>query len=323
VDADERLRLDFDQTTRLSTPSASPALGFVGLGSMGSRIARRLLEAGHAVHGWNRTATKAEELEEAGLVVESSAADVARAADVVFSMVTDTAAVETVVEGEDGLLVGMRPGGILVEMSTVDPAVSAGLAERFAAGGAFMLDAPVSGSIATLEAGQLSIMVGGDEGAYERVRPLLLDIGPKVMRIGDNGQALLVKLAVNNTLVAEMVAFCENVAMAEKGGVKREIAVEALLQSVVSSPMLQYRGPFVLEGRMPAEAWSNVNLQQKDMTLGLATGKRLATPLPTSTAANELLTAARGMGLERYDFAVVYEVFRVLNGLAGARGVGE
>ena len=294
-------------------------LGFVGLGSMGSRIAARLLAAGHEVHGWNRTRAKAEELQEAGLVVEDSAANVARVADVVFSMVTDTAAVEALVEGEDGLLVGVREGGILVEMSTIDPAVSARLAEGFSARGAFLLDAPVSGSIATLDAGQLSIMVGGDEGAYERVRPLLLKIGPKVMHIGPNGQALLVKLAINNTLVAEMVAFCENVAMAEKGGVRREVVVEALLQSVVASPMLAYRGPFVLEGNMPAEAWSNVALQQKDMTLGLGTGKRLATPLPTSTAANELLTAARGMGLERYDFAVVYEVFRALNGLAGTR----
>lgn len=289
---------------------------------MGSRIAARLLAAGNEVHGWNRTPGKAEELVSAGLVVEDSPAAVARAADVVFSMVTDTVSVQAIVEGEDGLLTGLRPGGILVEMSTIDPAASARLAEGFSARGAFLLDAPVSGSIATLEAGQLSIMVGGDEDAYERVRPLLLQIGPKVMRIGENGQALIVKLAINNTLVAEMVAFCENVAMAEKGGVKREVAVEALLQSVVASPMLAYRGPFVLEGNMPAEAWSNVNLQQKDMTLGLATGKRLATPLPTSTAANELLTAARGMGLEQYDFSVVYEVFRALNGLAGTRELG-
>jgi 3-hydroxyisobutyrate dehydrogenase-like beta-hydroxyacid dehydrogenase len=290
---------------------------------MGSRIAARLLAAGNEVHGWNRTPGTSGELVANGLVEEPAPAAVAEAADVIFSMVTDTAAVEEVLTRPDGLLAGLRPGAVIVEMSTIDPAASVVLASEAAAAGGVMLDAPVSGSIATLEAGQLSIMVGGPEAAYERVRPLLLQIGPKVMRIGDNGQALIVKLAINNTLVAEMVAFCENVAMAEKGGVKREIAVEALLQSVVSSPMLQYRGPFVLEGRMPAEAWSNVNLQQKDMTLGLATGKRLATPLPTSTAANELLTAARGMGLERYDFAVVYEVFRVLNGLAGARGVGE
>jgi 3-hydroxyisobutyrate dehydrogenase-like beta-hydroxyacid dehydrogenase len=300
-----------------------PALGFVGLGSMGSRIAARLLAAGNEVHGWNRTPGKAEELVAAGLVAEGSPAAVGRSADVVFSMVTDTAAVEEVVTGPDGLLAGFRPGSILVEMSTIDPAASASLAGEVAAAGGAMLDAPVSGSIATLEAGQLSVMVGGDEAAYERVRPLLLQIGPKVMRIGANGQALLVKLAINNTLVAEMVAFCENVAMAEKGGVKREVAVEALLQSVVSSPMLTYRGPFVLEGNMPAEAWSNVNLQQKDMSLGLATGKRLATPLPTSSAANELLTAARGMGLEQYDFSVVYEVFRALNGLGGRREPGQ
>ena len=286
---------------------------------MGSRIAARLLAAGNEVHGWNRTPGKVT----GGLVEEESPAGVAQAADVVFSIVTDTAAVQEIVSGPDGLLEGLRPGVVIVEMSTIDPSVSATLAADVAAAGGFMLDAPVSGSIATLEAGQLSIMVGGDEAAYERVRPLLLQIGPKVMRIGDNGQALLVKLAINNTLVAEMVAFCENVAMAEKGGVQREVAVEALLQSVIASPMLAYRGPFVLEGNMPAEAWSNVNLQQKDMTLGLATGKRLATPLPTSTAANELLTAARGMGLEQYDFSVVYEVFRALNGLGGRRELGQ
>jgi 3-hydroxyisobutyrate dehydrogenase-like beta-hydroxyacid dehydrogenase len=290
---------------------------------MGSRIAARLLAAGHELHGWNRTAGKTNELVASGMVEEQSAADVARAADVIFSMVTDTAAVEEVVTGSGGLLEGLRPGAVIVEMSTIDPAASAALASQAAAAGGVMLDAPVSGSIATLEAGQLSIMVGGNEEAYERVRPLLLEIGPKVMRIGDSGQALIVKLAINNTLVAEMVAFCENVAMAEKAGVKREVAVDALLHSVISSPMLAYRGPFILEGNMPAEAWSNVNLQQKDMTLGLATGKRLATPLPTSTAANELLTAARGMGLEQYDFSVVYEVFRALNGLGGQRELGQ
>ena len=284
---------------------------------MGSRLAARLLAAGNEVHGWNRTPGKTAELVANGLVEESSAADVARTADVIFSMVTDTAAVQEVISGSGGLLEGLRPGSVIVEMSTIDPAASASLAGEVAAAGGFLLDAPVSGSLATLEAGQLSIMVGGDEGAYERVRPLLLQIGPKVMRIGENGQALVVKLAINNTLVAEMVAFCENVAMAEKSGVKREVAVEALLQSVIASPMLAYRGPFILEGNMPAEAWSNVNLQQKDMTLGLATGQRLATPLPTSTAANELLTAARAMGLEQYDFSVVYEVFKALNGLGG------
>lgn len=290
---------------------------------MGSRIAARLLAAGNEVHGWNRTPGKSGELVANGLVEEPSPAAVAEAADVIFSMVTDTAAVEEVLTRPDGLLAGLRPGAVIVEMSTIDPAASVVLASEAAAAGGVLLDAPVSGSIATLEAGQLSIMVGGPEAAYEHVRPLLLQIGPKVMRIGDNGQALIVKLAINNTLVAEMVAFCENVAMAEKGGVKREVAVEALLQSVISSPMLQYRGPFVLEGNMPAEAWSNVNLQQKDMTLGLGTGKRLATPLPTSTAANELLTAARGMGLEQYDFSVVYEVFRALNGLGGRRELGQ
>jgi 3-hydroxyisobutyrate dehydrogenase-like beta-hydroxyacid dehydrogenase len=288
-------------------------LGFVGLGVMGGGVARRLLAAGHTVHGYNRSREKAASLVELGLVLEDTPREAARAADVVFSMVTNVAALEGVTQGPDGILAGLSPGKIYVDMTTGTPEASRALAERVEAVGAQMLDAPVSGSVSTLEEGRLSIMVGGDEDAFARVEPILLDIGPKVLHIGSNGQALLMKIAINLSLQVQMVAFCEGLLLAEKDGIDREVAVEALLESVIASPMLRYRGPFVLE--QPDDAWFNVNMMQKDMNLALEAGRRLDVPMPTTAVANELLTAARGMGLEERDFAVVYEVLAQMAGL--------
>ncbi len=287
--------------------------GFVGLGVMGGGIARRLLEAGHTVHGYNRTREKARPLEEAGLVLEATPRDVAEKADVVFSMVTNTKALKAVTEGPDGVLAGLAPGKVYVDMTTGSPTESRALAARVAEAGAVMLDAPVSGSVSTLEEGRLSIMVGGDQAAYDRVETILLDIGPTVRRVGENGQAVLLKIAINLSLHVQMVAFCEGLLLAEKAGIEKDVAVEAMLNSVIASPMLKYRGPFVLE--QPEEAWFDVNMMQKDMNLALEAGRELDVPMPTTSVSNELLTAARAMGLGHYDFAVVYEVLARMAGL--------
>jgi 3-hydroxyisobutyrate dehydrogenase-like beta-hydroxyacid dehydrogenase len=291
------------------------SVGFVGLGSMGGRMVERLLAGGHRVAGWNRSAAKAEGLAEKGMARAATPREAAEAADVVLSIVTDTAAVEQVASGEEGIIAGLRPGAVYADMSTIAPEASRAVAERVAERGASMLDAPVSGSIATLEAGQLAIMVGGSEEAYERILPVLHSIGPKVTRIGDNGQALQMKVAVNLALVVQVIGFCEGVALAEKGGIAREAAVEAMLNSVVASPVLGYRGPFILDGRMPEAAWADVDLQQKDLLLALETGRRLGVPLPTAAASNELLNACRGLGIGHHDFVVVYDVYRRLAGL--------
>jgi 3-hydroxyisobutyrate dehydrogenase-like beta-hydroxyacid dehydrogenase len=288
-------------------------LAFVGLGIMGGGVARRLLAAGHTVAGYNRSPEKAAPLVELGLIRMETPREVAEAADVVFSMVTDARALEAVTQGSDGILAGLGPGKIYVDMTTGTPEASRALAEQVAVVGARMLDAPVSGSVSTLEEGRLTIMVGGDEDAFAEVEPILLAIGPTVLRIGSNGQALLMKIAINLSLHVQMVAFCEGLLLAEKDGIDREVAVEALLGSVIASPMLKYRGPFVLE--MPDEAWFDVNMMQKDMNLALEAGRKLDVPMPMTAASNELLTAARGMGLEAQDFAVVYEVLAQLAGL--------
>ena len=287
-------------------------LGFVGLGVMGGGIANRLLAAGHEVAGYNRTREKAQWLVERGLQLKDTPREVAEAADVVFSMVTNTAALKAVTEGPDGILAGLGARKTYIDMTTGSPAESRALAARVAETGAVMLDAPVSGSVSTLEQGKLSIMVGGDEEAFERVRPILLNIGPVVKRIGGNGQALLLKLAINLSLHVQMVAFSEGLLLAEKDGIDKEVAVEAMLSSVIASPMLQYRGPFVLE--QPEEAWFDCNMMQKDMNLALAAGREHDVPMPTTAVSNELLTTARAMGLGHHDFAIVYEVLARMAG---------
>jgi 3-hydroxyisobutyrate dehydrogenase-like beta-hydroxyacid dehydrogenase len=288
-------------------------LGFVGLGVMGSRMVERLLTAGHAVTGYNRTQAKAQWLLARGLNWAESPRAVAQTTDIIFTMVTNTEALEAVTGGADGILAGLSPGKFYIDMSTVSPAASRELAKQVEAKGAQMLDAPVSGSVITLEEGKLSIMVGGSRRAFDKVLPILQAIGPKVTHVGENGLAVSMKIATNLSLAVQMLAFSEGVLLAERSGIARQIAVEVLLNSVIASPMVKYRGPFVLT--MPDEAWFDVNMMQKDLLLALEMGRRLDVPLPTTAITNEMLTAARGMGLAEKDFAILFET---LGRMAGA-----
>jgi 3-hydroxyisobutyrate dehydrogenase len=288
-------------------------LGFVGLGAMGGRMARRLLDGGFALRGYNRTPAKAAALVAAGMTLALSPREAAEGADAVFTMVTDDAALAAVARGPQGVIAGLHHGAILIEMSTVSPTVVARIAEEAAARGAALLDAPVSGSPATLDAGQLSFMVGGDPAVLERARPFLTAIGPTITHVGPVGLAKSMKIAVNQGLAVQMLAFAESVLLAEKAGVARERAVEVLLKSVVASPMVKYRGPFVLG--MPAEAWFDVDMIQKDLRLALDMARASAVSLPSVALTHELLTAAKGLGLARYDFAVVFDVLAKMSGL--------
>ena len=289
-------------------------LGFIGLGVMGSQMVNRLLDKGHAVTGYNRTRAKAQWLIDRGMKWADSPRAVAAAADVTFAMVTNVAALQAIADGPEGLLAGLSPGKAFVDISTVSPAASRALAARIRERGADMLDAPVSGSVITLQEGKLSVMVGGRRETFERVKPLLLDIGPKVTYVGNNGLALSMKIATNLSLAVQMMAFSEGVLLAEKSGIARETAVDVLTHSAIASPMIQYRGPFVL--RMPEEAWFDVNMMQKDMLLAMELGRQLNVPLPTTAASNEFLTAARGMGWEKRDFAVVFDVLAQMSGVS-------
>lgn len=290
-------------------------LGFVGLGAMGSRITKRLLSKGHEVTGFDIfPKERAQDLINSGMKWADSARGVCQAADFTFVMVTNTLALQASAEGPNGLLAGLGPGKMLIDMSTVSPAVSRGLAGKVREKGADMIDSPVSGSVTMVEGGKLTIMVGGTKEGFERAKPILSDIGQKVTHIGSNGLALAMKVAVNISIGVQMMAMAESVVLAEKAGVPRETIIEVLTNSAAASPLVQYKGPLVLQ--MPDQAQFNAIMMQKDLTLALELGRELHVSLPTSATTNELLSSAIAQGLGEKDFAILYKVLAHMSGVS-------
>ena len=288
-------------------------LGFVGLGTMGGKMVRRLLDAGHTVTGYNRTKSRADWLLEMGMLWGDTPRQVAETADVTFTMVANTQALEAVTGGPDGILAALGPGKVFIDMSTVSPAVSRALSVQVREHGAQMLDAPVSGSAVTLDAGQLSVMVGGEYEVYEAMKPILEDIGPTVNYVGENGLAATMKVAVNLSLPIQILSFCESLLLAEKSGIPREAALTALLNSVLASPALKYRFPLAVDP--PEEPLFDVTMMQKDLMLALDMGRDLEVPMPTSAITNEYLNVCRAQGFSDQDFAILYTVMRRMAGL--------
>ena len=289
-------------------------VGWIGFGEMGGRIAARLLREGHEVVGWNRTRAKAEAHASPGLTIAASPRELAERVPVVITMLTNAAAVRSVLTGPDGVLAGLQPGAVVVEMSTIAPDASRELAQLVAGAHGTLLDCPVSGGVGAAPTGDLSLMVGGDDAALAEVRPVLDSIAKRVTHIGDNGQALVMKIAINLSLAVQMIAFSEGVLIAEKHGVARETAVEALTHSAVASPNVKHRGPAVLPGALPDPAWFNCHMMQKDLLLALELGRSQGIPLPSTSLANELMSACRGFGLGDEDFSAVYHLLAQLSG---------
>jgi len=288
-------------------------VGFAGLGAMGAGIAQRLLDAGYEVVGWNRTKARAQPLLDAGIGWADTPRELAASVDVLFTMLTNTAAIVATADGEDGVLAGVRPGTVWADISTIAPDASVALAERVRETGATFLDCPVSGSPATLAAGQMSVMVGGDRAAFDHIAGVLHAIGPKVTYIGPNGQAILTKVAINLALVVSVTAFAEGVALVEKAGVDRAAVVDAVLKSVVASPVLGYRAPLLLED---TDVFADVELQQKDLVLAQDLARGLGMAVPTCAATSEMLSAARSSARADRDFVVsVHEAYRRIGGM--------
>jgi 3-hydroxyisobutyrate dehydrogenase-like beta-hydroxyacid dehydrogenase len=288
-----------------STSALSPA-GFVGLGAMGSQLATRLLDAGHRVHATNRTASKARPLIERGLVWRATPREVAATSRVVLSMVSDDHAHDAISAGPDGLLAGLQPGQVYVDMSTVSPRASRRLAEQVRERGAHMLDAPVSGSIPQAQNGTLAIMAGGEPHAFATVQPLLRGLGNPVTHVGPNGQGLLLKLAINISLAVQTLAFSEGLLLAERAGVDPGVATQVMSTSSIGSPMLKARIPLLLD--LPEHAWFDVELMQKDIRLARGAANETHTPLPSATVADQLLTRARNLGYAHRDLAAFHEL---------------
>jgi 3-hydroxyisobutyrate dehydrogenase-like beta-hydroxyacid dehydrogenase len=295
-------------------------IGFVGLGSMGAPLAGRLLYR-NQVYGTNRTSSKAGTLIDEGLIWRDTPREVAEAAQVVFSMVTDDAALAAVTSGPDGILAGLRPGALYVDMSTVSPRFSRELAAQVRAAGATMIDAPVSGSVPAAQSGTLAIMVGGTEAGFLAAEPLLLRLGGSVTHVGGNGQGLLLKLAINISLASQMLAFSEGVLLAERGGIDPALAARAMTESAIGSPMLKTRASLVLD--LPDQAWFDVGLMHKDIRLALETARESSVPLPAAAAADSVLSQAEEMGYGHRDIAGLYQVLaREAAGSAAAERAG-
>jgi len=281
------------------------AIGFVGLGAMGSQIAGRLLE-GNTLYGTNRTPSRASELIRRGMVWRGTPREVTQAAEVIFSMVTDDAALEAITSGPDGILAALAPGNVYVDMSTVSPQASRDLAGRVHALGASMLDAPVSGSVTAAINGTLAIMASGPEDAFRTVEPLLRRLGRTVTYVGQGGQALLLKLAINISLAAQMLAFSEGVLLAERGGIDPALAATVMTGSAIGSPMLQARAPLMLN--LPGQAWFDVQLMHKDIRLALEAARQLSVAAPSAAVADAMLAKAEELGYAKRDIAAFFEV---------------
>jgi 3-hydroxyisobutyrate dehydrogenase-like beta-hydroxyacid dehydrogenase len=290
------------------------AIGFVGLGHMGGNMAVRFLAAGYPVFGEARTRDNAQGLIDDGLQWRDTPREVAEAADVVFTSVPDDGVLEDVASGPDGILAGLAAGKTWVDVSTVSPQASRELADRVRAQEAFMLDAPVSGSVPQVQSGTLTIMVGGDEDAYRRVEPVLRELGTPNY-IGGNGQGLALKLAINISLAVQMLAFAEGLLLAERSGVDRQRALDVMESSPIGSPMLKARASIILDP--PDEAWFDLGFMHKDIELALDAARRLEIPLPTAERADEVLEVAAALGYEHRDLAALFEALEQIAGDGG------
>jgi 3-hydroxyisobutyrate dehydrogenase-like beta-hydroxyacid dehydrogenase len=291
--------------------ASTTSIGFIGLGHMGGNMAARFLAAGYTVYGQSRSGASTEQLAHDGLQRRDTPRELAEAAEIVFTSLPDDGVLEEVSAGPDGILAGLGAGKVWVDMSTVSPHVSRKLAERASERGATMLDAPVSGSVPQVQAGTLTIMVGGDRDTYTRVEPILRELGTPT-HIGENGQGLVLKLAINISLAVQMLAFAEGLLLADRAGIDRELAVEVMTASPIGSPMLKARAALVLD--LPETAWFDIGLMQKDLALALDAARQLHVASPSAAAADQLLTVARGLGYERRDLAAMFEVLGRLSG---------
>jgi 3-hydroxyisobutyrate dehydrogenase-like beta-hydroxyacid dehydrogenase len=282
-------------------------IGFIGLGKMGGNMAARYLDAGYTVYGEARARNAAEWLIEQGLRWVDTPREVAEAADVVMTSLPTDDVVASVAAGPDGLLAGLSEHKVWADLSTISPGASRELAARVhkEGRGAHMLDTPVSGSVPQVQAGTLTIMVGGDQDAYRRVEPILRVLGTPEY-IGENGQGLVLKLAINISLAVQMLAFSEGLLLAERDGIDPHRAAEVMTESPIGSPMLKARVPLVLD--QPDETWFDVSLMHKDIRLALGAARDQHVVLPSAGVADQVLTEATEAGYGHRDIAALYEV---------------
>ena len=284
-------------------------LGFIGLGAMGLPMAKNLLKAGHALAVHARRAEAMRPLVHMGAVACASPREVAQKSDVIFTMVTDTQAVEDVVLGKQGIVLGARPGAVVIDHSTISPAGTRRIAAKLKERGMAFLDAPVSGGVGGAETGTLSIMVGGDALVFEKCRPLLACLGRTLVHIGASGAGQVAKACNQLALIINQMGVAEAVLLAEKNGVDPLKVKDALMGGFAASRMLDVQAP-----KMAARDFSGKiesRLHYKDILIVLELARELGITLPASALAADMLTRLQEAGGAKKDSAAVFEIIEI------------
>ncbi len=289
------------------------SIAFIGLGIMGQPMALNLVKAGHRLTVFNRTRSKAEPLERAGVRVASSPAEAARDAAIIMSIVSDTAAMEEVVLGKGGILETVREGAVLIDSSTISPAVSRKFACHLAGKGAKMLDAPVTGSKHGAEKGELTFMIGGEREVLERVMPVLKLLGKKHIYCGANGLGLAAKLAQNVIQSTMVEIFCEGFVLAAKAGVQPQTMLEIIQGSMARAGLTDFKAPFIFKGDFTP--YFPLKLMHKDLELALEAAYAQNIPMPAAAAVKEVYGAAKAQGKGDLDYAAVITFLEELAGV--------
>jgi 3-hydroxyisobutyrate dehydrogenase len=289
------------------------SLGFIGLGIMGEPMALNLVKAGYNVTVFNRTRDKAQPLERAGAQVASSPAEAARNADYVMSIVSDSAASEEVVMGKEGILQTIRPGAIVIDSATISPVVSRKLACATAGKKASFLDAPVTGSKHGAEKGELTFMIGGERETVDRAMPLLKVLGKKHIYCGLHGAGLSAKLAQNAIQSTMIEIFCEGFVLATKSGVKPEVMMEIVQNSMARAALTDFKAPFIFKGDFTP--YFPLKWMHKDVTLAMEAAFSQGVPMPVAAAVKEVYASARAQGKGDLDYAAVVTFLEELAGV--------
>ncbi len=280
-----------------------PSVGFIGLGLMGRPMAANLLKAGHELTVWNRTASVADHLVSQGAKLAATPRDLAAASEVIFTIVSDPPALESVLWGKDGVFAGMKRGSVLIESSTVSPGLEKRAAASAAEVGCEFLEGPVTGGTWGAEKGELVYMVGGEESTLKRVEPVLGVVAKKWFHLGPVGAGQTVKLAMNLLLGLEVEAFAEALALVTKAGVAGEKLMEVMQSSMGRSGVLDVKGAMMLKGEYKPSF--PLRLMHKDFGLALELANQLGVPLPAGAAGREVMSAVKGAMTEDVDFAAL------------------
>ena len=281
----------------------STRVGFIGLGLMGRPMSLNLLKAGFPVTVWNRTRSRTEALAAAGAAVAGSPREAAERSDVAITIVSDPPALESVLGGADGVLAGLKRGSLLIDSSTVSPALARRVSADCAQRGVEFLDAPVTGGTWGAEKGELVFMIGGKAETLERARHVFEAMGKRCFHLGDNGAGQTVKLAMNLILALEVQALCEALALVAKSGVPGQKLVEVMQASMARAPVLDVKAPLILEHKFAPSF--PLRLMHKDMGLALELGNQTGVPLPAAAAAREVYNLVLGTAKEDLDFAAI------------------